>query len=323
MDGFDEAVHKVLGMLKGNSAAEEVLQGLETGDLAPADAYTKLRSILERDGHKDELGGMRGDFPVKIPIQEPIPLTMETDEGIPMLNPLVEAAIAELASIDGDVPQLRTGPLPKGATPAVPIETSVADPVMVGMMLQQAATRIQEAIQIAVKEHKKISQEMLTGGALEASRPMPPVPTGVEGYEAGRAAVPMRVEKPTQAAVAALTPSERRSAARRALATTQGRTSLCPVVGQLIIGKLAVLGIDARPGSVREGAFTARWAVHTWADDEIQAAFSPLESASAAIASKIHAAIDTKRVTIEIVPVNGTAERNFGWAAKVQPEEEP
>lgn len=319
MDEFDAAVRKVMGMLEGDPNADGVLQGLETGDLAPAEAYTKLLGILNRKGHGGDLKEMRGEFPVKVPVEEAVPVTMKTEEGMPMLNPLIEAHIAELAFLDGDVPHLRTGPLPEGAVPAVPIETSVADPVMIGMMLEQAAQKVQEAIQIAVKEYNQIAE----GTAIEPLKTMPLVPTGVKGYEAGKVAVPMHIAKPTVAAVAALTPTERRSAARRAIATTQGRASLCPVVADLVIRKLAVLGVDANAGPVTGGGvFTVRWSVHSWADEEIQAAFSPLESASAAIASKIRAATDTKQVTIEVVPINGAAERNFGWAAKVRPQEE-
>lgn len=69
--------------------------------------------------------------------------------GLPRLNPLYEGALVERVQFDGDVPELRSGPLPSDATPAVPVDTDARNPVAVGMMLNQASEEVQEELNAA------------------------------------------------------------------------------------------------------------------------------------------------------------------------------
>ena len=77
--------------------------------MTPAQAYTQLEGLLKGAGH--DLAAVGEAFPVAIPTENAVPMVVTGDNGLPMLNPLVEAAIAELASIDGDVPHMRSPPL--------------------------------------------------------------------------------------------------------------------------------------------------------------------------------------------------------------------
>ena len=62
------------------------------------------------------------------------------------LNPIYEAYLKERLQYDGDIPELRTGPLPEGATPAIPVVTDAMNPVLIGWLLTQAAEQIQHLL---------------------------------------------------------------------------------------------------------------------------------------------------------------------------------
>ena len=64
------------------------------------------------------------------------------DQGTERLNPKYESYLAERLQFDGDAPELRTGALPKGQKPAVPIETSSRNPVLLGKELEEASEKI-------------------------------------------------------------------------------------------------------------------------------------------------------------------------------------
>ena len=318
MTEFAEAIENLRKVLDDTPGASAIFKGLESGDLTAAQAYTKLESLLKGAGH--DLGSLGEAFPLAIPTENAVPMVVTGDNGIPMLNPLVEAAIAELASIDGDVPHMRTGPLPKNATPAIPVDTTAANPVMVGMMLQEAADKIQEALQLAVAERERIVGELEataeeTGIAVK-SEDLPALVTGVDNYQAGKAPAPMVVSQPTMQEIAKLTPSQRRKAAHKALATTQGRTSLAPVVATMVQQRLRQAGVMASIGDVPEDAPVVVWAMNTYADDEIQEEFSPVEAAAGSLTAKIKAQTSRESLVFQVVPFNGTSDRHFGWVAR-------
>ena len=220
---------------------------------------------------------------------------------------------------------MRSGPLPENATPAIPVDTTVADPVMLGMMLQAASKQVGKALQHAIEERKE-TIKALEAKAKEtnlAVRPeaLPARITGVEGYQAGAVPAPLRVAAPTVAEVAALTPTQRRSAARKAIATTQGRRSLAPVVERMLLLRLAGMGVEAKAGSVSEDSPTVTWAMHTYADDEINEEFSPVEAAVGSLAAKVKAFGGTAPFLLTVLPINGVSERHFGWAVRFCSEE--
>ena len=75
------------------------------------------------------------------------PVSMKTSTGLSQLNPVYEASIAERAFLDGDVPELRSGPLPEGGTPAVPVKTDSLDPVTIGLLLDIASKKVQRQLE--------------------------------------------------------------------------------------------------------------------------------------------------------------------------------
>ena len=317
MTDFAEAIEKLKKVLEDTPGASAIFDGLSSGDLTPAQAYTKLESLLKGAGH--DLKSMGEQFPVAIPTENAVPMVMVGDNGLPQLNPLVEAAIAELASVDGDVPHMRSGPLPKEATPAIPVNTTAANPVMVGMMLQEASNKIQEALQLAMGEREaeiaRLEEKSKETGLAVRKEDLPAPVTGVDNYRAGEAPAPLTVSQPTTQELASLSPAQRRTAVHKALATTQGRTSLAPVIASMLRDRLSRSGINATLGELPSDATSVVWAMNTFADDEIHEEFSPVEAAVGSLAAKIKGH-KHKAVVFQVIPFNGTSERHFGWVAR-------
>ena len=318
MSDFSESLEELKEELHSIPAAAGVFEGLKSGDLTPAQAYMQLVTLLQQKG--TDLKELGNKFPVAIPTKNAVPMVMKGENGLPMLNPLVEAAIAELASIDGDVPSMRTGPLPENATPALPVKTTAADPVMIGMMLEEAAKQIHKAIQSAVTEReeaiKLLGVEAQETGLVVRPEDLPAPITGVEHYKAGVVPAPVVVPQPTIRELAALTPAQRRRAAHQAIATTQGRTSLAPVIEQMLIARLQSMGVTASMGEVLEEGLSVAWTMHTYADGELQENFSPVEAAVGSLAAKIKEHKLGGSLFLNVAPFNGTSDRHFGWVAR-------
>ena len=317
MNDFSKTIEDLQAVLDNTPGSKAIFEGLESGDLTPAQAYTKLESLLKDAGA--DLKGMGESFPLSIPTENAVPMVLEGDNGLPMLNPLVEAAIAELASIDGDVPHMRSGPLPENATPAIPVETTSANPVMVGAMLQEAARQVEKQIRLAIAQREEavqaLEEKATETGIAVRTEDLPAPVTGVEHYRAGETPTAMAVAQPSVQELTALTPKEKRTAVHKALATTQGRTSLAPVIERLLCDRLSKMGVSAERGAVEEGSPAAAWTMHTYADDEIHEEFSPVEAAVASLTAKIKA-YGFPTVVLKVTPFNGTSERHFGWGVQ-------
>jgi hypothetical protein len=85
------------------------------------------------------------------------------------MNPLVLGALVERAQFDGDMPELRTGDIPIGVTPAVPVKTTARNPVAIGMMLGKASDKVQKQLDAGSAERRtEIEQQLTLGSIAEA-----------------------------------------------------------------------------------------------------------------------------------------------------------
>ena len=120
----------------------EIMDRVKSGELSEEDA------MIEMMAYKQDNPDTAQDFEalsktLTAPLRE-LPATQSSDltaedfqtQGIPIwedrseegklsrFNPLYEAAVTERLQFDGDIPELRTGPMPEGAEPAVPVDTN-------------------------------------------------------------------------------------------------------------------------------------------------------------------------------------------------------
>lgn len=316
--------------------AADIIAATQKGEHTPMEAAALLAGLLERN--KKQASALNELIRVE---GQAAPLVMEHDNGASMLNPLVEAAILERSSIDGDVPECRTGPLPDGAFPAVPVKTTSPDPVFVGVMLQRASEQVQGELKLASREHKAIcakkqstikalldhdegNNEKVTALVEKAKKDLPAPPTGVKGYEAGNLPMLREVAEPSPIELAILTQEGRQKAAYLAVATTQGRRSLRPVVEELVRQELANHGVSVEVGDVVDPVLQAVWTVEVHGPDEISDEFSPAKAAAIALAQDLMGggANGMPCPVLRVKAINAIADRQFGWGALLKPKEE-
>lgn len=264
--------------------------------------------------------------------------------GLPRMNPLVEAAILERIQFDGDIPELRTGPLPAGVEPAVPVLTTARDPAVIGGMLREASA--QTLAQIQAHDAKRL-------GTLSSSNPEPldevalaMVLVDVEGgaltpveqlvwgsaetdlptYRRGEIPTAIQVPQGTGSALALLTPEQRREDAWKFLSTTAGRRSALPIVRSLVHTGLRDRGlqVEANTGPLDTHADVLsyrEWTVVLAGPQSTQASAPLLDLASESIVRGllVNLSLPDRQLDLilDVVEVNTVDVRRVGWGARL------
>lgn len=329
----------VTALLESTPGAESVIDDIRMGRLDPQKAMLQLAEVLTKAGHGEALvkasSKLTDMYNLRSEVVDGQNVVMKHDNTMLMMNPILEAALKERASIDGDVPEGRTGPMLKDGTPAVPVITDSFDPVVVGYQLEQASKQVQREIDAAIEDHDILCTRLLAkitdetpadqrSTALDiAKKNLPPVPTGVKGYEAGKRAVARPAVSVRITTLVGLTPSERRGYVYRAFATTQGRVSNTPTIQTGIIEYLWRHGIEARAGVPhRESATAVKWLMVVWGAEDMADGFNPLTTAIHAMGSELVAKTSHSRLVVRVTPYHGIADRRFGWTLVASPEEQ-
>lgn len=215
-------------------------------------------------------------------------------------NPMLWAAIAERASIDGDVPELRTGPPPvEGFRPAVPVVTDSINPIQVGLMLERASREIEARFQLANETALTLAEGE---GALV---------TSVPGYVAGRVPEPMEVEVPPAAVLAEIPEDKARYFTWLAVVTSQGRRSLAPSIQAELERRLRVSAGDYDRGK-NFGAHI-RWLLSVHGPDDLLEDFSPVSSAIAYFEEILRQRLPC---AFSVLPAAQISGRRFGWIVR-------
>lgn len=250
-----------------------------------------------------------------------------------MLHPLLMGMIVELIQFDGDIPELRTGALPEGGSPAVPVKTMARNPVVIGAMLRRAREEVAFELGSAQKEKDtKVAaliaalpeqDEAVTGLVRQETDRALAVP----GYTPGQKAQIREVEAPTATELARMPFEEKQELAHNALVSTQGRRSAVPVIAEMILTGLQSEGFKAfRMGST-EMLKTAKvfidveWGVQIdGGQSERNPNFNFIDTAAQSLLGKLrqHLRGNTSRYTqyaLLVLPINTVGERRVGWRA--------
>lgn len=283
---------------------------------------------------------VKENLPAFQPESNPLGLTAEDmifqppKSRLPALDPMVEAAIIERVQFDGDIPELRSGDLPEGGRPAVPVNTQARNPVAIGQMLNRASEETHEEIKSLSFEHtQKLAELGVTveeDGSLNLPAHLDPtdiqlLPDDPEGYKRGQLPVPKTVESPTGSALAKLTPEDRALSAWSALATTQGRRSAVSVIQELVETTLRSAGMEvrsnARPDLGRKDVpVYVEWTQKLSGPNSTQGNFSFIDIASKVLAKKIldqAGGLSIDDPVLEVIPLNTVDVRRVGWAARL------
>jgi hypothetical protein len=356
---FDPEVGKAIQRLSDQLAdaspeAAEVIAKLRSGEIDQIAAMSRLMTLdgiaplLEKLA-MDTLAPLRAEssiLPDRVKVQLPDlpgegPGLLYQETGLPRLHPLMEASIAELVQFDGDAPLLRHGPMPEGATPAVPVDTNARNPVALGSMLttasEEVAAELVEAQEAYEAEARFLEEsvKLLGVGEQEALQIMednlPAPPAGVKGYIPGARPEVRIIKDPTGSALAAMPQEERQQAAWKALSTSQGRRSALSTLSELILVGLASEGYPmegqppTRAGAEAVRAF-AQWSVSLGGVQATQSNFSFIDVASKVLLRKLmpqlqKAGDQVVNPALEVIPVDTVDVRKVGWAARVVEKE--
>lgn len=247
-----------------------------------------------------------------------------------MLHPLLMGMIVELIQFDGDVPELRTGRLPEGGSPAVPVKTTARNPVAIGAMLRRASEEVALELGAAREEH-----DAKIGRLIEAVGETGDAVTGlvrqetergvaVPGYAPGQKAQIREVAAPTGAELARMPFAERQELAHKALTSTQGRRSAVPVISGMVMDSLHQDGYTAlRLGEGDQVFVEAEWVMQIdGGRSERNPDFNFIDTAARALAAKLRRSLAGKAsrytsLKLRVAPVNAVAERRVGWRAVV------
>ncbi len=336
---FDELLSLVgdLGeKLMRNPRGLEIFQKIKSGEISEVEAVEALFQILKEEGLLGEVLETSQKVQRLLPeaSQDLVPV-IQSESGESLMNPLWEAAIIERTSLDGDVPELRHGPMPPEGKPAVPVILDGTDPVVAGIMLERASQQIQEKLLTAQKDHEEIcvrllamtEQKALEAGdnpvlAIEVARKhLPEAPKGVPGYMAGESPAFLSVPVPTGSELLEVSDERAQHYSHKALSTTQGRISLSRPIANALAENLAGLGVCATLGEVKSPLARPQWVVASYGAGDFSPRFNYVNSAIAALSGALEKEISaigtSKPLIIEVVPYNGISTRTFGWEVRI------
>lgn len=207
----------------------------------------------------------------------------------------------ERIQFDGDVPEVRVGPLPKGATPAVPVHTTSLNPIVVGVQLQDAS----------LSTAKMLAQETPLDASTDLALYEP------AHYRTGQLAQPLQG---TPVDLLALSQEDAHKAYWRALSTTQGRNSVClPIYNEVkrLLEEDGVEVVEAtKKGNTLESFI---WKINLSGLKDQNITFNPLRTAAQSIAIMLRpAALNYAHpVQFEITAYHDIANRKVGWIGEL------
>ena len=231
------------------------------------------------------------------------------------VNAVAQGALIERASIDGDVPEMRTGPLPEGGRPAVPVVTDALDPIALGSQLRIASADVAETISEAVRDHRRSLLAMEDTALVVAGDLLPAPPTGVPGYRAGEVPAAVSVPSPTGSYLATVSSREGRELVYSVVTTTQGRKSAAAPMSVAVARRLSEkTGREVLIGTPSSITASHRWTVTSFGADDLSDRFNPLETALATFVARLASDVmDGKVEVVNVRPIGAPSDRTYGW----------
>ena len=330
-----DIIGHVSDLLLASTKGKKIFEQVREGSISEEEASWAFIQVAQEEGFLGDIAKSAGDMSdlalthLKAQAGDEPPLMTETSTGVSQLNPVLEGYLAERASLDGDIPELRTGLLPDDVDPAPPVETSLLDPVAVGWMLERASGEVKEKLTGVITQHalecEKLLSDAAVGTDLQVVRDsLPPVPTGVPGYMAGEIPALMRVAQPNPLAIANLSSEAARKLSWKTLSTTQGRKSLSSPIELHLIKRLADAGHQVSSGRTSSDPIRqSTWGTNAYGADDLSEDFNfGLVAVSAFEREFLPFLEGSKRYRVQVKPLGRISDRHFGWAATLFEEVE-
>jgi len=300
-----DMMKELLKEVAAHPGASEILIKANNGELTVAEAALQIQELIEGTSTGDSLVQKldnlndMGIDPDKMVFKHP-----NGEEG---LNPLFEAKLAERLSQDGDIPELRVGPLPEGCRPAVPVLTYTSNPVAIGLQLNKARETVEKLLSDNMVEYIKGCEENRF-----LVPPSPPIDLP-DLYQLGKKPLPMKVDPATPKQLLKVSDQQKRELIHSCIGTTQGRVSCVAPIQAIINKKLQDLKIKIKVVKSVD-CFETEWTCQTWGPEDISEDFNPITTAAFSMLNDfLENQPNINEVYIHIRPINGYSDRVFGW----------
>ena len=235
---------------------------------------------------------------------------------LPRLGPQYEAALIERVQFDGDVPELRTGPLPEGTAPAIPVENPARNLAVLGDQLERASREAQKLLENTSPE---ADDALESEGALQRwTDPFQDPPT----YRRGQPPVPRTTFPSSGSDIQRWGDARRRWLASHAVLTTQGRRSITSLITRRVVSLLREAGMVIQEGGPPEEAslsVEAAWTVDAFDAASVQPDFDLVAVASSALAQKLIGSGRLRRggvLWVRVRALHDIADRVVGWSVQ-------
>jgi len=300
-------MQEILKQVADYPGATEILEKANSGELSVMEAAMQIQKLIEgTDTASSLLKKMDNLNEMGV---DPEKMVFRHSNGQEGLNPLFEAKLAERLSQDGDIPELRVGPLPEGCRPAVPILTQTPDPVAIGLQLQKARETVENLLEEQMRGYVKACDEKKF-----LVPPSPPIDLP-NLYELGKTPLLMDVGPIAPTQLLKVSEKEKRKLIHSCIGTTQGRVSCVSPIQSIIRKKLRDLGVTIKVVGSHLFLETS-WTYQTWGPEDISEDFNPITIAAESMVNEfLNKFPDKKEVYINVRPINGYSDREFGWKA--------
>jgi len=319
---------------------KEVSSHVREGTMTLPEALARIRSLSEDKTFnalvQQEMGDPEGDL-----------LFQEEENQQPGLNPLLLGQIMERLQFDGDVPEMRSGHMLEGGTPAVPVDTNAVNPIALGVLLTQASEEVaREFDENAASLALRVQEEMLHAleAGVEASPPedgslvVSAETSGIlgvyerpevdpKGYARGQLPALRGVSTPSGSALASLSVEAQHEMAWKALATTQGRRSSLSPIQSFLLRELFAEGLTVTLGTGELLVASHEWVIRLDGPQATQVGFSPAAVARAVLSKqllqKLPVECRSEPLLLSVQTVDNISQRLVGWSAQLYVRSDP
>lgn len=228
-------------------------------------------------------------------------LMFENPMGQQRLNPMYEARIAERAQFDGDVPELRTGAMPKGSMPAVPVDTTSLHPSLIGAELRLASEEVNEEMKLLAESSIESSTELA-------------LTQDPQGYVRGQ--LPSFREA-SEVSLATMSQEEKKKNTWHFISTTQGRNTGARLIEKRLVSELSKKGVRATIGDTSQEIYS--WEIEISSGEKAtHENFDYIGLVCSAFKRAVLRNIFANDLIIKVNSVNDIPSRRVGWSLSIQ-----
>lgn len=228
-------------------------------------------------------------------------LSFQNPLGQQRLNPMYEARVVERVQFDGDAPELRTSAMPRGGTPAVPVDTENQNPALIGCELQKASDEVQESLNLLAEK----STELVSA---ELSEPL--------GYQRGQVPTPRKVQGTS---ILSMTHQEKKMNTWRFISTTQGRNSVVPNIERALLKVLREKGFQVEAQDSESWDMRYDWTTDiSSGENSTPSNFDYVGLVVKVFEKTIVGSFEKNDLIFKVMSVNDISTRKVGWYISIK-----